>query len=308
MSSGLSIALFPVALGIVMLGIGLSLTTEDFRRVLRHPRVVAICLGCQMLVLPAIALGLVVAFDLRPELAVGMMLLAASPGGSTAGLYSHLFKGNVALNVSLTAVNSVLALFTLPVIVNLAVAGFVGSDDSIGLQFGKVLQVFALVLIPIAIGMFVRSRYTAFALRMERPVKILSVVVLVVMIVGALTGIKDDVLDTLGEIILIVLVFNVISLAIGYLAPRLLRIGHRESVASSFEIGLHNATLAITVGMSPALLDNSTMAMPSVVYGTLMFFTAAAFGLVAARRAPAGPETPAAAPGPAGRTTRHPAG
>ncbi|MGW4464960.1 bile acid:sodium symporter family protein [Micromonospora sp. NPDC004704] len=290
MGSGLSLVLFPVALGIVMLGLGLTLTVEDFRRVVRYPRVVVISLVCQMLILPAICLGLVVAFDLAPELAVGMMLLAASPGGSTASLYSHLFRGNVALNVSLTAINSVLALFTLPLIVNLSVAGFVGSDSSIGLQFDKVVQVFAMVLIPIAIGMAVRARFTDFALWMERTVKILSVVVLVVMITGALTGIKDDIAATIGEVIVIVLVFNLVSLAIGYAAPRTLRVAHRESVASSFEIGLHNATLAITIGMSPALLDNTRMAMPSVIYGTVMFFTAAAFGLVAARRVPAGTE------------------
>ncbi|MEV4629371.1 bile acid:sodium symporter family protein [Micromonospora sp. NPDC049523] len=290
MGSGLSLVLFPVALGIVMLGLGLTLTAEDFRRVVRYPRVVVISLVCQMLILPAICLGLVVAFDLAPELAVGMMLLAASPGGSTASLYSHLFRGNVALNVSLTAINSVLALFTLPLIVNLSVAGFVGSDSSIGLQFDKVVQVFALVLIPIGIGMAVRARFTDFALRMERTVKILSIVVLVVMITGALSGIKDDIAATIGEVIVIVLVFNLVSLGIGYVAPRTLRVAHRESVASSFEIGLHNATLAITIGMSPALLDNTRMAMPSVIYGTVMFFTAAAFGLVAARRVPAGTE------------------
>lgn len=288
MSSGLSIVLFPVALGIVMLGLGLTLTVEDFRRVVRYPKVVVISLVFQMLILPAICLGLVVAFDLRPELAVGMMLLAASPGGSTASLYSHLFKGNVALNVSLTAINSVLALFTLPLIVNLSVANFVGSDSSIGLQFDKVVQVFAMVLIPIAIGMAIRARFTNFAIRMERVVKILSVLVLVVMITGALSGIKDEVAATIGEIIVVVLIFNVISLAIGYVAPRMLRVGHRESVASSFEIGLHNATLAITIGMSPVLLNSSQMAMPSVVYGTVMFFTAAIFGVFAARRVPAG--------------------
>lgn len=247
-----------------------------------------------MLLLPAVCLGLVTAFGLRPELAVGMMLLAASPGGSTAGLYSHLFRGNVALNVSLTAINSVLALFTLPVIVNLSVAGFAGADGTIGLQFGKVVQVFALVLVPIAIGMLLRRRFPTFALRMERPVKVVSVLVLAVIIVGAVAGIRDDVLTTLGEIIVIVALFNLISLAVGYLAPRLLRAGHRDSVASSFEIGLHNATLAITIGMSPTLLDNATMAMPSVVYGSLMFFTAAAFGVLVSRR-PAGASTPTGA-------------
>ncbi|RLK22553.1 BASS family bile acid:Na+ symporter [Micromonospora sp. M71_S20] len=284
MSSGLSIVLFPVALGIVMLGLGLTLTVDDFRRVVTYPRAVLVSLFCQMLILPAVCLGLVLAADLRPELAVGMMLLAASPGGSTASLYSHLFKGNVALNVTLTAINSVLALFTLPLIVNLSVAAFMGSDSSLGLQFDKVLQVFALVLIPIAVGMTVRRRRPGFAARMQQPVKVLSIVVLVVVLTGAVIGIRDELAATVGAVGLIALLFNLISLAIGYAAPRLLRVGHRESVASSFEIGIHNATLAITIALSPALLDNSDIAMPSAIYGTLMFFTAAVFGFVAARR------------------------
>ncbi|WP_422733198.1 bile acid:sodium symporter family protein [Micromonospora sp. WMMD558] len=284
MSTGLSIVLFPVALGIVMLGLGLTLTVDDFRRVVTYPRAVLVSLVCQMLVLPVICLGLVVAAGLRAELAVGMMLLAASPGGSTASLYSHLFKGNVALNVTLTAVNSVLALFTLPLIVNLSVAAFIGSDSSIGLQFDKVFQVFALVLIPISIGMAVRRHRPDFAARMQRPVKILSIVVLVVVLTGAVIGIKDELAAAVGAVGLVALLFNLVSLAIGYAAPRLSGVGHREAVASSFEIGIHNATLAITIALSPALLGNNDIAMPPAIYGTVMFFTAAVFGFVAARR------------------------
>lgn len=291
MSNGMVLVLFPIAVAIVMLGLGLTLTTEDFRRVVKYPRAMVVCLVCQMLILPAICLGLVVAFNLRPELAVGMMLLAASPGGSTASLYSHLFKGDLALNISLTAVNSVLALFTLPVIVNLSVAGFVGSDSSIGLQFDKVIQVFAIVLVPIAIGMAVRARFTTAAIRMQRPVKILSVVVLILMISSVIIGLGEEVFDVLGEIILAVAVFNLLSMAVGYFGPRLLRVGERESISSAFEIGLHNATLSITIGMSPTLLNNTEMAMPSVTYGFVMFFTAAVFGLVVARRVPAATAT-----------------
>ncbi|MFI1194838.1 bile acid:sodium symporter family protein [Micromonospora sp. NPDC020750] len=284
MSSDSVLLLFPIIVGIIMLGLGLTLTLEDFRRVVRYPKAMVVCLVSQMLILPAICLGLVVAFNLRPELAVGMMLLAASPGGSTASLYSHLFKGDLALNISLTAVNSVLALFTLPIIVNLSVSAFVGSDSSLGLQFDKVIQVFALVLIPIAIGMAIRAKFTAAAQRLERTVKILSVVALIVMISGVIAGIGAEVFDILGEIILVVLAFNLISMAIGYFGPRLLKVGERESIASAFEIGLHNASLAITIGMSPTLLDNSTMAMPSVTYGFVMFFTAAVFGIIVSRR------------------------
>jgi BASS family bile acid:Na+ symporter len=286
MSSDTVVALFPFVVAIIMLGLGLTLTLEDFRRVVRYPKAMVVCLVCQMLILPAICLGLVVMFDLRPELAVGMMLLAASPGGSTASLYSHLFKGNLALNISLTAVNSVLAMFTLPVIVNLSVAAFVGSDSSIGLQFDKVIQVFAMVLVPIAIGMVIRARLTAAAQRMENGVKILSVTVLVLMIFSVISGLGSNVLDILGEIIVVVVAFNLISMVVGYFGPRLLRAGERESIASGFEIGLHNASLAITIGMSPTLLNNTEMAMPSVTYGFVMFLTAAIFGLIVSRRVP----------------------
>jgi bile acid:Na+ symporter, BASS family len=269
---------------IIMLGLGLTLTLADFRRVVKYPKAMVVCLVCQMLVLPAICLGLVVAFGLRPELAIGMMLLAASPGGSTASLYSHLFKGDLALNISLTAVNSVLAMFTLPVIVNLSVAGFLGADSSIGLQFDKVVQVFAMVLVPIAIGMGLRARFTDFALRMERPVKILSVAVLLLMIISVISGVGAEVIGILGEIIVVVVAFNLFGMAIGYFGPRLLKVGPRESISSAFEIGLHNATLSIAIGMSPTLLNNTEMAMPSVTYGFVMFITAIVFGLIVSRR------------------------
>jgi bile acid:Na+ symporter, BASS family len=287
MNNSTVLLLFPITVAVIMLGLGLTLTLEDFRRVVRYPRAMVVCLVCQMLVLPAICLGLVVLFGLRPELAIGMMLLAASPGGSTASLYSHLFKGDVALNISLTAVNSVLAMFTLPLIVNLSVAGFLGADSTIGLQFDKVVQVFSIVLIPIAVGMALRAKFTSFAVRMERPVKILSVIVLVMMIASVISGLGEEVFQILGEIILVVALFNLSGMAIGYFGPRLMKVGPRASIASAFEIGLHNAPLSIAIAMSPTLLNSTEMAMPSVTYGFVMFFTALVFGLVVARRVPA---------------------
>ncbi|MFI9008222.1 bile acid:sodium symporter family protein [Actinosynnema sp. NPDC053489] len=285
MNNSTVLLLFPITVAVIMLGLGLTLTAEDFRRVLKRPRAMVVCLVVQMVVLPAICLGLVVAFGLRPELAIGMMLLAASPGGSTASLYSHLFKGDVALNISLTAVNSVLAMFTLPLIVNLSVTGFLGADSSIGLQFDKVVQVFSIVLVPIAIGMALRAKFPAFAVRMERPVKVLSVIVLVMMIASVISGLGEEVFQILGEIIAVVVLFNLFGMAIGYFGPRLAGVGPRESTASAFEIGLHNAPLSIAIAMSPTLLNSTEMAMPSVTYGFVMFFTAVIFGLVVARRA-----------------------
>jgi BASS family bile acid:Na+ symporter len=284
MDSWLTTVGLPVALGIVMLGLGLGLTIDDFRRVLAFPKLVLIALGCQLVLLPAACFGLVVAFDLEPELAVGMMLLAASPGGTTANLYSHLFGGHVALNVTLTAVNSVLAVATLPLVVNLSAEHFLGDAASIGLQFDKVLQVFAIVLVPVALGMLLRSRWPDLAARLTGPVKIVSVVVLLAVVAGAVLKERDNIGDYFLAVGAIVLVFNVLSLAAGYGLPRLAGVGRREAIAAGMEIGIHNSTLAIAIAISPALLNNTRMAVPAAVYGITMFFTAAAFGFLVNRR------------------------
>lgn len=290
MDSWLTTVGLPIALAIVMLGLGLGLTVGDFRRVATYPKLVLVALGAQVVLLPALCFLLVLAFDLRPELAVGMMLLAASPGGTTANLYSHLFGGHVAVNVTLTAVNSVLAVFTLPIVVNLSAAHFLGDAAGLGLQFDKVLQVFAIVLIPVAVGMGLRARFPGLADRLATPVKVLSVVVLVAVIVGAILNERENIGDYFASVGLVVLVFNLLSLALGYGLPRLVGSGHRESVAAGFEVGIHNSTLAIAIA---ALLDNTAMAIPAAVYGLVMFFTAAAFGwLVNRRRVAADAPTP----------------
>jgi BASS family bile acid:Na+ symporter len=275
MDSPLTTVGLPIALGIIMLGLGLGLTLADFRRVVAYPKPALIALVCQALLLPVLCLGIVVALDLPPALAVGMMLLAASPGGTTANLYSHLFGGHVALNVTLTAVNSVLAVVTLPIVVNLSASYFLEGASSIGLQFDKVLQVFAIVLVPVAIGMALRARFPQLADRLARPVKILSVVVLVAVIAGTLLKERDNIVDYIVAVGAAVVIFNVVSLA---------GVGRRESIAAGMEIGIHNSTLAITIAVSPALLNNTEMAIPAAVYGIVMFFTAAAFGYLVTRR------------------------
>src|ERR671916_2871822 len=158
--------------------------------------------------LTTVALPLALAFDLPPLLAVGLLLLAASPGGTTANLFSHLFRGDVALNITLTAVNSVIAVVTLPVITNLAIDYFEPEDGgSLGLQFGKTLQVFAIVLVPVVIGMVVRRRAEAFADRMDKPVRILSAVVLALVIVGTIFAERDNIVGYIQDVGLPALLF-----------------------------------------------------------------------------------------------------
>ncbi|WP_024354070.1 bile acid:sodium symporter family protein [Brevundimonas naejangsanensis] len=282
MGSPLTLIGLPIALGIIMFGLGLSLTPSDFVRVGRQPKAAAVALACQLLLLPAICFALVLAFRLPPILAVGMMLLAASPGGTTANLYSHLFRGDVALNISLTAINSVIAVVTLPVIVNLAVAYFQPGDMKVGLQLTKTLEVFMIALVPVALGMLVRGLKPGFAQAMDRPVRIASILILTLVILGAAASSLDVLLANFQALAGIVILFCLFSLGIGFAVPRLLKIERPQAIASAFEVGLHNATLAIVIAQS--VLRSPEMTLPGAVYGVLMFPLAAAFGLLITRK------------------------
>ena len=268
----------PIALGIIMLGLGLSLTLADFARVVKFPKPVLIGLACQLLLLPLVCFFLAKTFGLAPALAVGLMLLAASPGGTTANLYSHLAHGDVALNITLTAVNSVIAVLTMPLIVNLSLAYFMEGDQALPLQFTKVVQVLVIVLGPVAIGIWIRSRFPGFAERMEKPVKIISALFLLIIIILAVVKDWQTFVDYAPLVGGAALAFNLISLAVGYWVPRLFKLSLRQSVAIGMEIGIHNGTLAIALALSPMLLNNATMSIPAAIYSIIMFFTAAAFG------------------------------
>jgi bile acid:Na+ symporter, BASS family len=277
MDSALTSVGLPAALALVMLGLGLSLTVADFGRVRRQPRAVVIALALQVVALPAVAFGLVWLFGLSEILAVGMILLAASPGGTTANLFSHLFRGDVALNITLTAVNSLLAVATLPLITNLAIQWFHGEDaGTLGLQFDKTVQVFAIVLVPVAIGMLIRRAAPTFADRMDKPARILSAVVLALVIVGTMLAERENIVDYLRQVGGVTLLFCLLSLAAGFVVPRLLGVEHRQAIASAFEIGVHNATLAIAVAVG--VLGVVELAVPAAVYGVVMFPVAALFG------------------------------
>jgi len=277
----------PVALGIIMFGLGLSLRVADFTRVLKYPKAVGIGLFCQILVLPLACLGIAHLFGLPPVLAVGLMLLAASPGGTSANLYSHLAHGDVALNITLTAVNSVLAILTLPIIVNLSMVHFMGEGQSLPLQFAKVLQVFTIVLVPVVLGMMLNARWPALSARMNKPVKLLSVLFLLTVIGLAIFKARGEIGGYIQAVGAACLAINLLSLAVGYWVPKLLKLDERQAIAIGMEIGIHNGTLAIAIALSPMMLNNQEMAVPAAVYGVMMFFTAAAFGWWVSRRAKA---------------------
>jgi len=285
MTASLSTSLLlPIALGIIMFGLGLSLTVADFTRVLRFPKAVIVGLAAQMLLLPPVCLLIAHLFGLGPSLAVGLMLLAASPGGAVANLYSHLAHGDVALNITLTAVNSVLTVVTLPLIVNLSMLHFMGAGEALPLQFTKIMQVFVIVLGPVLAGMLVNRRAELFAARLRGPLKLISLILLVLVVGVAVLQNRDSIGGYIQVVGAACLAFNLVSLAVGYGIPRLLKLEHGQAVAIGMEVGIHNASLAIMVAMSPLLLNDAEMAVPAAVYGVLMFFTAAGFGWLVGRR------------------------
>ncbi len=283
-ADAVTILFLPLALGFIMFGLGLTLRVADFTRVLVFPKAVIIGLTCQVLILPFACLGIAHAFGLEPALAVGLMLLAASPGGATANLYSHLANGDVALNITLTAINSVLAIITLPIIVNLSLIHFMGDGQAIPLQFTKVIQVFVIVLGPVALGMLLNAKAPELTQRLHQPVKWLSILFLIAIIALAINKDSENLLTFAKVVGAACLAFNLVSLAVGYWVPRLLKLGERQSIAIGMEIGIHNGTLAIAIALSPMMLNNPTMAIPPAVYSVIMFFTAAIFGWWVNRR------------------------
>ena len=281
MDSALTTIGLPVALAIIMFGLGLDLTVGDFRRVGRQPKAVSIALACQIILLPLICFGLVVAFDLPALLGIGMLLLAASPGGTTANLFSHLFRGDVALNITLTAINTVIAIVTLPVITGFAIAYYDRQDD-VSMPLVEVVKVFALILLPVGLGMLVNARNRAFAERMDKPVRIGSAAILAIMVLGILLSERDNVVDYIGDVGAVTAIFCATSLVLGFFVPRALGVSGPQSIASSMEIGVHNGTLAIYVAIE--VLDSVEISVPAAVYSIVMFIFAALWGSWISRR------------------------
>lgn len=270
------------ALALVMLGLGMTLKVEDFTRLLKYPKAVAVALVLQVIVLPVACYAIIVLLNVPPLFAVGLMLLAASPGGISANLFSHLFGGNVAMNISLTAINTLLSIITMPVIANWAIDTFAKTGQVVPLQFGKVVEVIVIVLVPVAIGMWLRTRKPAWAARSENPTKVFSIIVLAVVAIGAVVKEWQSLTATFAAIGPAVLAFNLVSLLAGYYVSRATGLDKPISTAISYEIGIHNATLAIFIAL--AVLNNFQLALPAAIYSFSMYITATLFGLLVLKR------------------------
>jgi len=257
---------------IIMLGMGLSLVLDDFKRIFVYPKAILVGLTNQLIILPIIGFILASIFPVQPEIAVGIMILVACPGGATSNLISHLAKGDIALSVSLTALSSLITIITIPFIVNFALLHFLEEQQTIKLDvIQTIVQILVITAIPVGIGMLIRKYNESFALKMAKPVRIASALVLALVIIGITIKEKDTLVVSFKEAGIITLLLNMITMAFGYYSAKLFRVHSKGAVSIAIESGIQNGTLAITVAV--VLLQNTSFAVAPAVYSILMFFT-----------------------------------
>jgi len=268
--------ILPASLFIIMMGLGLSLKFKDFSLVVTRPKAVLVGLGAQMVLLPLLAYVLVLVFQLEPALGVGLMILALCPGGTTSNLYTYLAKGDVALSVSLTAIVSLIAPFTVPLLLLVFMDLIMGSGQAVDLPVLETIKKLVVItLVPVLLGMVIHHFAPRFAQMAEKPVKIFSVVFLFIIIVGIVVKNKAVMPGYFADVGLAALVLNISCMVLGYVLARSARLNEAQSKAIGIEVGFQNGTTALLIALT--LLGNSTMAAAPTVYSMMMFFTGAAF-------------------------------
>lgn len=273
--------ILPLALFIVMLGMGLSLVPGDFRRVLEKPRAVVVGLTGQLLLLPLIALGTIQVFNLPPEFAVGLMVLAFSPGGSTSNAITYLVRGDLALSITLTAVTSMITPLTIPLATAWAMHRYLGEAATVQLPLGQTIALLvAITLVPVSLGMFVRNKSQTLAERAERPVRLFSLFTLFLIIGGLVLKERASLFEWLAQTGGAALMLNVGSMAVGFAIANIARLDRSQAMTISIEVGIQNGTTALLV--TGTLLGSATMSIPPAIYSLVMYVSAALLGVLVA--------------------------
>lgn len=279
-SSFLTTVFLPLALFAVMLGMGLGLTWQDFTRVWVYPKSVAVGLAAQLVMLPLLGFAVASVLPLSPELAVGVMIVAACPGGPTSNLITYLAKGHVALSITLTAMSSLITVLTIPLVVNWSMGRFLGESTSLQLPFvATVIQIAVITVLPVGLGMLLHHYQPRLAAQIERGVKWLSLGLLGVIIAGLLVQQRANVMDFVAQVGWAVLVLNVAAMGFGYGLAQVSQLDTPSQTAVTVEVGLQNGTLAIAIASAPTLLNQPTLAVPAAIYSLLMFATGITFAL-----------------------------
>ena len=260
----------PIALFIIMVGIGLTLTLRDFAQVTRNPRGMVVGTLAQIVFMPLAAFAIIPVLGLAPALAVGLVIIAACPGGTTSNLFVLLSRGHIALSILLTVSASLITIVTLPFFTNFALQHYFGETADIALPVGKTIAMLVvIVLLPVAIGMVIRSRAPERAKKAESIVSVFGGIVLLVLIVALLYGARDRLAELLAQAGPAAFLLNLVGVAMGLGISRLAGLSQRESLAIAVELGIKNGTIALMVTLT--LLESSEMSIPAVVYSVLMY-------------------------------------
>ncbi len=273
----------PVALVIIMVGLGMSLSLRDFRRVIVFPRAVLVGLASQLIVLPVVGFGLAILFGLPPVWAVGLMLIAACPGGPTSNLITFVARGDTALSITLTALSSAVTVVTIPVVLALSMGHFGMQADAVRSPMAEiVLQIVAITGVPVMTGLVVRHFRPRLADRLRRTVRGASAIIFLGVLAVVIIDQRQVLFDHFWALSGVTGALNVTTMVLGFLAARFFALVPRQAVTIAIESGIQNGTLAIVIAMS--IVGVAEMAVPAGVYSLLMFVSGGAlmgyFGVV----------------------------
>ena len=266
----------PLALAFIMFALGLGLTGSDFLRVIKQPKDFFVGAISQIILLPVIAFILVSIWPISPELAIGVMIIAAAPGGVTSNILTSFAKGDVALSVSLTAIISLLCVVTVPfiIITSLSLLGLDSITQNISLT-SMAISMFLIVTVPVIIGMVFRKFASNVALKLEPIAKKISMVLFVIVLLGAILAEKDNIVSYFADAGLITLILNVVMMIVAFYVAQLLGTGNSQKKCIAIECGLQNGTLAIFVGTT--LFGGGVYVIPAATYSLIMFVTSLIF-------------------------------
>ena len=263
----------PISLAIIMFGMGLTLVINDFTRLFSYPKEIFIGLFNQLVFLPLIGFLIILLFDLDSTMAIGIMILSLCPGGPTSNLITQVSRGNIGLSVTLTALASLITVFTIPIILSEAISYFSGEIDVI-IELPIVqtmIQILVITVIPVSIGMVIRKKNEDFALRMERPMRIASTVLFIIIFLLVMIANKDLIVQAMKEVGLATLLLNLSTMALGYMTAKLFGVKGKSQISITIESGIQNGTLAFVIATT--ILNNVEMGLPTGAYSIWMFIS-----------------------------------
>ena len=268
--------ILPLALAFIMFVLGLGLSSADFLRVVKQPRDFFVGFFSQIILLPIIAFILVKIWPIAPELAVGVMIIAAAPGGVTSNLLTHFAKGDVALSISLTAIISLLCVFTIPFIVltSIDLLGSPSINQNISL-ISMSINMFLIVTVPVVLGMLFRKIFYSIASKFEPTAKKISIILFILVLLGAIAAERENIASYFAQAGLVTLLLNVIMMTVAYYVAQLLASGNKQKKCITIECGLQNGTLALFVATS--IFGGGMYVIPAATYSLIMFATSLIF-------------------------------